>query len=196
MESTRFWPILLEAGDRIILVFKELIKKINKNYTPHTHVYVSILLSLWLFVLLFSGSFIGSFYSTSFVIPPGYSLLIPSLGDLIQHCNSRYTNMSLPKLFLKNKHFSWATDHTSYISNCLVTFSNLMPQEQFTSTPAKRNMLSSSLNLLLLLYSLPQFMEPLGISPSPSNLTPIQSLVNFTSVKPPKLVCSSPWSPL
>lgn len=93
--NLQFCQMLLEAGETIIHVLKELKKpkKTNKNYKHKTHHPPSYLPSFpW---AIYSVFFTGPSYSTSSVIPQGYSLLTLPLGELIQLCNSRYSYMFL-----------------------------------------------------------------------------------------------------
>lgn len=75
-------------GNTIIIVFRELKrKKLTKLHTSHT----CMLLAICSLVLSLLHRFL-LFYR---LYSQGYFLLTPSLRDLIQHYNSRYTNMPL-----------------------------------------------------------------------------------------------------
>lgn len=100
----------------------------------------------------------------------------------------------LPMLFLKNQHFSWATDHTSHTSHCLLNFSNwtkgTSPQHFQERTHYLLRKTCSSFCIH------PHSWWLSGVSPSPLNLLSILSLVNSTSSIPLRFDHSSPRSPL
>lgn len=153
MESTQFWHILHKSG-RCNYPGLQRAKKQNKTkITPHTHVCLQL--------LLFSISFIASSYSTSSVIPQGFSLLTGPIRDLIQYYNSRHTNTPLTSKVV-SKEQAFFLSYRPY-------FPYFELPTQFHQLDAPRavhldNVFQKGIhcfppvNLLLFLYSLPQFM--------------------------------------
>lgn len=165
-------------------------KKTNKNYT-HTH--PSYWPSFSLAICSHSPSQFLLFYLLC-LLPK--VILFSSPGELTQHYNSRYTTRSLTS---KEQTFSWAADCTSHTfisylicptghpkSSSPQHFQNGTHQLLYNTCPS---FCICSLNSWALVW----------ISPSASNLLKFiqfQRLVNSTSSRPLKLICSSPWPPL